>query len=78
VIFHTKYPKNFRASPLSAQFFLCAPPLTWNPGSAPDICLAVWQESLKSDGHQFHQYQENVQSPLILTELTEAQKHHDI
>jgi hypothetical protein len=28
VIFHTKYPKNFRASPLSAQFFLCAPPLT--------------------------------------------------
>ena len=21
VIFHTKYPKNFRASPLSAQFF---------------------------------------------------------
>ena len=65
VIFHTKYPKNFRASlciwkksdffgvkswfftrntpkffaPPSARrnFLKCAPPpLTWNPGSAPD------------------------------------------
>ena len=26
VIFHTKYPKNFRASLRSAQFFLSAPP----------------------------------------------------
>ena len=25
VIFHTKYPKNFRASLRSAQFFKCAP-----------------------------------------------------
>jgi hypothetical protein len=36
VIFHTKYPNIFRASLRSAQFFLSAPPLTWNPGSAPD------------------------------------------
>jgi hypothetical protein len=28
--------KNFRASLHSAQFFLSAPPLAWNPGSAPD------------------------------------------
>jgi hypothetical protein len=35
VIFHTKYPKNFRASLRSAQFFLSVPPLTWNPTSAP-------------------------------------------
>jgi hypothetical protein len=34
VIFRTQYPKNFRASLRSAQFFKCAP-LTWNPGSAP-------------------------------------------
>jgi hypothetical protein len=27
VIFHTKYPNNFRASPRSAQFFLNATPL---------------------------------------------------
>ena len=37
VIFHTKYLKRFRASLRSAQFFLNAPPLTWNPGSAPDV-----------------------------------------
>jgi hypothetical protein len=37
VIFHTKYPKHFRASLRSAQFFLSAPPLPWNPGSAPGI-----------------------------------------
>jgi hypothetical protein len=36
VIFHTKYPNNFRASLRSAQFFLSTPTLTWNPGSAPD------------------------------------------
>ena len=39
VIFHTKYPKYFRASLRSAQLCLCAPPLTWNPGSAPDVGL---------------------------------------
>jgi len=33
---------------------------------------------LNSDGHQFHQYQQNKQSPLILTELTEHKKYHDI
>ena len=36
VIFHTKYPNNFRTSLRSAQFFKCAP-LTLNAGSAPDI-----------------------------------------
>jgi hypothetical protein len=35
VIFLTKYPKNFSASLRLAHFFLSAPPLTWNPGSAP-------------------------------------------
>jgi hypothetical protein len=28
-------------------------------------------ESVNSDGHQLHQYQQNEQSPLILTELVE-------
>ena len=28
--------------------------------------------------HQFHQYQQNKQSPFILTELTEHKKDHDI
>ena len=35
VIFHTKYPKNVRASLRSA-------PLTWNPGFAPDINLNMY------------------------------------
>jgi hypothetical protein len=36
VIFHTKYPKNFRASLRSAQFFLSTPPpLAW-------ICPWLW------------------------------------
>ena len=35
VIFHTKYRKNVRAFLRTAQFFLSAPPLTWNSGSAP-------------------------------------------
>ena len=40
MIFHTKYPKNVRASLRSAQFFKVRPPppLTWNPGSAPVMC----------------------------------------
>jgi len=38
----------------------------------------VWKESLNSDGQQFHQYQQNQQPPLILTELTEHKKDHDI
>ena len=37
LIFHTKYPKNFRLSLRSAQFFQVRS-LTWNPGSAPDLC----------------------------------------
>ena len=31
----------------------------------------MWNESLNRDGHQLHQYQQNEQSPLILTEITE-------
>ena len=31
----------------------------------------LWKESLNSDGHQFHQYQQNEQSPLIVIEFTE-------
>jgi hypothetical protein len=38
----------------------------------------LWKEILNSDGHKFHKYQQNVQSPLILTELTEHKKDHDI
>ena len=29
--------------------------------------MLLRKESLNSDGHQFHQYQQNEQSPLILT-----------
>jgi hypothetical protein len=36
VIFHTKYPKNFRASLRSAQFFLSAPP-NWKSRIRPWI-----------------------------------------
>ena len=44
VIFHTKYPKNFRAPPpLGAIFLSAPPPLTWNPGSAPEICYLMKQ-----------------------------------
>jgi len=32
----------------------------------------------QSDRHQFQQYQQNKQSPLISTELTEHKKDHDI
>ena len=38
----------------------------------------LWKESLNSDSHQFHQYQQNKQSPLILTEVTEHKKDHDV
>ena len=31
-----------------------------------------------SNGHEFHQYQQNERAPLILTELTEHKQHHDI
>ena len=36
------------------------------------------KESLKSDSHQFNKYQQNEQSPLIPTKLTEHKKDHDI
>ena len=36
----------------------------------------LWKESLGNDGHQFHQYQQNEQSPLTLNSL--IQKDHAI
>jgi hypothetical protein len=41
VIFHTKYPKKFRAFLRSAQFFKVRPPIAWNPGSALDLYIQV-------------------------------------
>ena len=38
----------------------------------------IMKESLNSDGHQFHQYQQNKQSPLIITELTENKTDHSM
>jgi hypothetical protein len=38
----------------------------------------LWKENLNSDGHQFNQYQQNKQSPLILTELAEHKQDHDM
>jgi hypothetical protein len=34
----------------------------------------LWKESLNRDGYQFHQYQQNEQSSLILIELNEHKK----
>ena len=36
------------------------------------ITLQLWKESLNSDVHLFCQYQQNEQSLLILTEVTEC------
>jgi hypothetical protein len=36
--------------------------------------IKLWTESLNSDGYQFHQIQQNKQSPLISTELREQQQ----
>ena len=38
----------------------------------------VWKESLKHDGPQFHQFQQNKQSPLILTHWTHKKKDHNV
>ena len=38
----------------------------------------LWKESLNGDGHPFQQYQQNKHSHLILTELNEHQKDHDM
>jgi hypothetical protein len=38
----------------------------------------LWKESLNRDVHQFHQYQQNEQSPLIWAELTEHNKVNDV
>ena len=39
VIFHTKYKNNFPPPSARRYFFKCAPPLTGNPGSAPELKL---------------------------------------
>ena len=45
MIFHTKYPKNFRFSLRSVRFFqVCPPPLTWNPGSAPGFMSVYFMQ----------------------------------
>jgi len=36
----------------------------------------LWKESLNMIGHQFHQYQQNEQSPLILTEQKKKRPRH--
>ena len=36
--------------------------------------IYYYEEKVSTDDHQFHQYQQNEQSPLILTELTEHKK----
>jgi hypothetical protein len=38
------------------------------------MITSLWKESLNSDDHQFHQYQQSEQSPLILTEVAEHKK----
>ena len=37
-----------------------------------------WNESLNSVAHQFHQYQQQEQSPLILANLTDHKKYYNI
>jgi hypothetical protein len=36
------------------------------------------KESLNSDGHEFHQYLQNEQYSLIITELTEHKNDHGV
>ena len=43
VIFHKKYPNNYRASLRSAQFFWYAPPLIWYPRFAPGQFYMWWK-----------------------------------
>ena len=47
--------------------------------STTTVQHTLWKESFKKwYGHTFYQYQQNEQSPLILTELTEHKKDNDI
>jgi hypothetical protein len=39
--------------------------------------FALWKDKLNSGGHQFQQYQQNEQSPLILIELTQHKNDDD-
>ena len=50
--------------------------LGWNIGKQNESWLAAggwWKESLNNDGQQFHQYQQDEQSPLIITHLTQKE-----
>jgi hypothetical protein len=49
--------------------------LKWGETIYLSISLTEYELWDESDGHQFHQYQQNEQSPLILTELTEHKKN---
>jgi hypothetical protein len=64
MIFHTKYPNNFRAPFRLAQFFLSAPPLIWNPGSAPAISGQIF---MKLPELLFHNYKCSGYVPCCVT-----------
>jgi hypothetical protein len=42
------------------------------------LWIRLWKESLNSDGHQFHQYQQKEQSSFILNSMNTQKKDHDI
>ena len=48
--------------------------MRWEVYLEQNLSTIIWKESLNSDDHLFHQYQQNKQSPFILTELTEYKK----
>lgn len=54
------------------------PTKSWLPGLYNNLVLlmAVWKESLNSNCYEFHQYQPNEQSPLILNWLTSLTHTH--
>ena len=79
VIFHTKYPQNFRAFPPLGAIFLSAPPpppppLTLNTGSAPDelvllVCFStVDNMNLLIWSNPIH-YKKSMQFHIFIIEL---------
>jgi hypothetical protein len=65
VIFHTKYPKYFRASLRSAQFFWVRP-LTWNPGSAAELGLDMVNQMAINGGIQDHEISQHLGMTFII------------
>jgi hypothetical protein len=43
---------------------------------SPFGIFVLWRGSLNSDGHQHHQYQQNEQSPFIVTQWTKTRPLH--